>query len=278
MSVANRLGFLMMNNVVQRLPIYMTGAGHWDHQEPIERPDGFPQYQWLHCVSGEGELKVNGRIHRIKPGAGMFLHPDESHAYYSVERPWEVYWITFMGSEVQALAELAGFGETAVYEAHSQELILNHLKNGLSLTLSNQPGAALECAKLAYMFLIDLTTDRMMRAASTDQGYLRLQPVFNYMDEHYHRDIPLQELAEQLGVSVQHLCLLFRNNVNKRPMEYLNQLRIHKSKELLLQSPVARIQEIALQVGFTTPGYFSTLFKRTEGMTPETFRKLNGVR
>jgi len=46
----------------------------------------------------------------------------------------------------------------------------------------------------------------------------------------------------------------------------------------MLQSPDARIGEIARMVGFETPGYFSTLFKRYEGMTPETFRKLNWLR
>lgn len=276
--MANKLGFLMQTDSVTKLPVYMTGAGHWDHQDPIHRPEGYPQYQWLHCVSGEGELKVNGHAYRVKPGSGMFLYPDEEHAYYGVEKPWEVYWITFMGSEVELIAQLAGIHASGVYALHSQELILNHMKNALSLTLSGQPFAGLECSKLVYMFFMDLINDRSMHASSADQGYLRLKPVFDYMEEHYDRDIPLHELAQELGVSVQHLCLLFRKMMNKRPMEYLNQLRIHKSKERLLECPDARIGEIANQVGFTTPGYFSTWFKRTEGMTPEAFRKLNGVR
>lgn len=275
--MANKLGFLMQSDTMMQLPIYMTGAGHWNHQEPIHRPDGYPQFQWLHCVNGQGELKVGGQTYRVKPGSGMFLYPDEEHAYYSMEKPWEVYWITFMGRDAENLAQLAGINTSGVYAVHSQELILNHMKNALSLTCSDKPLAGLECSKLAYMFLIDLMTDRM-HASSTDQGYLRLQPVFDYMENHYQRDIPLQELAEQLRVSTQHLCLLFRKILNKRPMEYLNQLRIQKSKERLLECPDARIGEIAGQVGFTTPGYFSTLFKRMEGMTPEAFRKLNGVR
>ncbi|WP_339322708.1 AraC family transcriptional regulator [Paenibacillus sp. FSL W8-0194] len=276
--MANKLGFLMQTDTVLKLPVYMTGAGHWDHQDPIHRPGGYPQFQWLHCVSGQGELAVRGQTYRVRPGSGMFLYPDEEHAYYGVEKPWEVYWMTFLGPEVEALARLAGMNESAVYPVHRQELILNHMKNALSLTFSDKPLAGLECSKLAYMFFIDLMTDMTMHAPSTDQGYLRLQPVFDHMEEHYARDLPLQELALQIGVSAQHLCLLFRKILNKRPMEYLNQLRIHKSKERLLEFPEARIGEIARQVGFTTPGYFSTLFKRTEGMTPEAFRKLNGVR
>ncbi|BFH65699.1 AraC family transcriptional regulator [Paenibacillus azoreducens] len=275
--MANKLGFLMQSDTMMQLPIYMTGAGHWNHQEPIHRPDGYPQFQWLHCVSGQGELKVGGQAYRVKPGSGMFLYPDEEHAYYSMEKPWEVYWITFMGRDAESLAHLAGINASGVYTVQSQELILNHMKNALSLTCSDKPLAGLECSKLAYMFLIDLMTDRM-HASSTDQGYLRLQPVFDYMENHYQRDITLQELAEQLRVSTQHLCLLFRKILNKRPMEYLNQLRIQKSKERLLECPDARIGEIAGHVGFTTPGYFSTLFKRMEGMTPEAFRKLNGIR
>ncbi|MGZ9586054.1 AraC family transcriptional regulator [Paenibacillus marinisediminis] len=278
MRMRDTFGFLMQSDTEAKLPIYMAGAGHWENQDPVDRPDGYPLYQWLHCLSGEGELRVNGHTARVKPGTGMFLYPDEPHAYSSIQSPWEVCWITFSGREAAAMARVAGLTHSGVYGVSSQELIVNHMKNALSLTLSGKPLAGLEGSKLVYTFLIDMMKYMTVQQPSVDQSYFRLQPVFDYMEQHYSRDITLEELADQLGLSVQHLCLLFRRILNKRPVEYLNQLRIHKSKEMMLQSPDARIGEIARMVGFETPGYFSTLFKRYEGMTPETFRKLNWLR
>lgn len=68
--MANKLGFLMQTDTVMKLPVYMTGAGHWDHQDPIHRPGGYPQFQWLHCVSGQGELGPRANV----PGQTRFGH------------------------------------------------------------------------------------------------------------------------------------------------------------------------------------------------------------
>ena len=208
----------------------------------------------------------------------MFLYPNEPHAYYSIHEPWEVCWISFSGEDAERMSKLAGLVHSGVYGVSSHELIVNHISNALTLTLSEKPMSGLECSKLVYMFLIDMMKYTMVHPLSADQSYLRLQPVFAYMEQHYGREVTLAELAEQMGISVSHLCLLFRRILDKRPIEYLNQLRVHKSKERMLLAPDARIGEIARHVGFETPGYFSTLFKRYEGMTPETFRKLNGIR
>lgn len=274
----NTIAFSMQSAGETKLPVYMTGAGHWDHQEPIDRADGYPQFQWLYCMTGEGELIVNGQTSAVKPGTGMFLYPDEAHTYRSVKEPWEVYWITFSGREAALLSQMAGLSHSGVYGVSSHELIVNHMRQALYLALSDKPLAGLECSKLVYMFLIDMMKVMTRHTPSVDESYLRLEPVFEYMEKHYRSHITLEQLANEMEISISHLCLLFRRIVDKRPMQYLNQIRIHKSKELLLKLPDARVGEIALMVGFETPGYFSTLFKRNEGMTPEAFRKLNRLR
>ena len=61
-----------------------------------------------------------------------------------------------------------------------------------------------------------------------------------------------------------------------RPIEYITHLRLETAKSLLLDSPSLPISKIALRVGYTSPSYFSALFRAAEGHTPEEFRRGEG--
>ncbi|WNR45728.1 AraC family transcriptional regulator [Paenibacillus roseipurpureus] len=273
-----RFAFLMHSDIETKLPIYMCGAGHWESQETIIRTEGYPLFQWLFCTNGEGMLKLGHEEMSVKPGMGIYLLPNEPHEYRAIQEPWEIYWLNFKGEQALPMTLLAGLDRSGVYRMTNSELMIHHMKAALALALSEKPLVGLECSKLLYNLIIDMMKSITIRQQSIEQNYLRLQPVFDYMESHYTNKITLEDMAELLNVSTQHLCLLFRKIVNHRPVEYLNLLRINKSKELMLQEVDARIGEIARRVGFDTPGYYSTLFKKTEGMSPETFRRMNRLR
>ena len=82
----------------------------------------------------------------------------------------------------------------------------------------------------------------------------------------------MEELCAVSGVSKQYLCLLFRNSLGSRPMEYITKRRIQAAKELLTATDKT-IEEIAAETGFCTPSYFCKLFRRYEGITPTGFRR-----
>ena len=271
----DRLAFLILTERETLLPVYTRSVGHWDHQEKTVRPEGYPAFQWLYCSSGEGVLRVRGKEHAVYPGTGMFLYPNEPHEYEGTE-PWELDWITLYGPEVEPLARLADLTRSGVYKVRSPEPQLAHLRNAQAIALSRRPFVGMECSKAAYALLLDLGSGLSGGPpGGSERGAERLQPVFDYMEAHYRRTVTLDELAAEAGISAKHLCLIFKKTVQMRPMEYLNLLRIRKSKEIMLQERHVPLKEIALRVGFETPGYFSQLFKKSEGMAPDLFRKLN---
>ncbi|WP_234340328.1 AraC family transcriptional regulator [Gorillibacterium timonense] len=269
------MAFLILTEQETLLPVYSKSVGHWDHQEKTVRKEGYPSFQWLFCSSGSGVLRVREEEIPVLPGTGMFLYPHEPHEYEGIE-PWEVDWITLYGPQVEPLAKLAGLTRSGVYKVQQPAPLLAHLRSAQAIALSNRPLIGLECSKAAYSLLLDMT--RYLSWGSTgshESGSERLQPVFDYMETHYPLPVTLEELAEVIGVSAKHFCLIFRRTVKMRPMEYLNLLRIRKSKEIMLQERNLPLKEIAGMVGFETPGYFSLLFKKAEGMTPDLFRRLN---
>ncbi|MFB1100443.1 helix-turn-helix domain-containing protein [Terribacillus sp. JSM ZJ617] len=65
----------------------------------------------------------------------------------------------------------------------------------------------------------------------------------------------------------------FKEVLGITPLRYLHQVRINKSKELLLKKHTYSITTIGLEVGYNDSAHFSTKFKEQEGMTPKEFRK-----
>jgi len=85
--------------------------------------------------------------------------------------------------------------------------------------------------------------------------------------------LDLSQLAEITGVSQFHLVRIFKEKYGYPPIRFMQKLRIEKAKELLRQEPDSRkIYEIAELSGFKDPLYFSKVFSKWTGMSPEKFR------
>ncbi|RPH59065.1 MAG: AraC family transcriptional regulator, partial [Chloroflexi bacterium] len=81
-----------------------------------------------------------------------------------------------------------------------------------------------------------------------------------------------QQMAKAVGVSEDYLGRIFQQELGLSPMEYLNRYRIKEAKVLLSQT-CASVTEIAAQVGFDDPAYFSRAFSKQVGFSPRAYRK-----
>ena len=93
-----------------------------------------------------------------------------------------------------------------------------------------------------------------------------------YLHEHYADDISRQDLAHHVGLDDDYLTSCFRKELGMTPIAYLNRYRVNQAKRLLTCTSKS-ITEIALEVGFSDSGYFSRVFRREVGMSPEPFRR-----
>ena len=87
------------------------------------------------------------------------------------------------------------------------------------------------------------------------------------MDE----NISLRSVAEAVGLSPSYLSALFKREIGQNLSEYLTNVRIRRSKELLCCTS-KMIYEIAYAVGFRDYRYFSQIFKKYTGQTPRQFQ------
>jgi transcriptional regulator GlxA family with amidase domain len=96
-----------------------------------------------------------------------------------------------------------------------------------------------------------------------------------YLHQNYVRPISRWEIAEAVGVSGDYLSRVFSRELNISPWDYLNRFRVLQSKQLLLHTGDT-IGAIARQVGFKDQAYFSRVFRKVTGLSPQGFRGKNG--
>lgn len=92
------------------------------------------------------------------------------------------------------------------------------------------------------------------------------------LEEQYAEDLSLETISAEIAVSKNYFCYLFKRETGVSVWNYLTNIRIRRAKELLLQTDM-KSYEISFQVGYDNPGYFSKIFKKLEGMTPNEFRE-----
>jgi len=93
-----------------------------------------------------------------------------------------------------------------------------------------------------------------------------------YLHQNYTRSISRWEIADSVGVSEDYLSRVFNRELNISPWDYLNRYRVLQSKHLLLHTADS-VGVIAHQVGFKDQAYFSRVFHKVTGMSPQAFRE-----
>ena len=101
---------------------------------------------------------------------------------------------------------------------------------------------------------------------------LILRKAIDYIHDHYNEQVTLNEVAENIYVSTFYISRMFKKELGKSFVDYLNDVRIEKSKELL-KDVRYKTYEVAEIVGISDPHYFSKLFKKYSGMTPSEYRE-----
>ena len=98
-----------------------------------------------------------------------------------------------------------------------------------------------------------------------------------YLHENFSRALTRWEIAEAVGVSEDYLSRVFNRELGISPWEYLNRFRVLQAKTLLSQTDES-IQSIARKVGFNDQSYFSRVFHKINGVSPQAYRESTGGR
>lgn len=99
----------------------------------------------------------------------------------------------------------------------------------------------------------------------------RIQLVVDYLNSHSEETYTIKKMSDMAGLSESRFRTLFRQQVGKKPLEYLNEIRVMvAARKLLLTTD--NISDIGYSLGFNDVNYFIRVFKKYFCMTPKQYR------
>ncbi|MEI6412502.1 MAG: helix-turn-helix domain-containing protein, partial [Bacteroidota bacterium] len=100
-----------------------------------------------------------------------------------------------------------------------------------------------------------------------------IQKFTNYIDAHYARqDFQVTDLCQEMNLSRSQLYRKIKALFGESISDYIQQVRLEKARNLLLEGKLS-VAEIAYQVGYSSPDYFSTVFRSKYNVAPSQIRK-----
>nr|WP_314930295.1 response regulator [Shuttleworthia satelles] len=94
-----------------------------------------------------------------------------------------------------------------------------------------------------------------------------------YLSQHYRQPINLNLVAQHLNYNPNHLTKIYQQYYNTSPSKYLIQLRIQQARQIMDSDPDIPIRAVGEAVGYPDPGYFSRIFKKYTGSSPQKYRE-----
>ncbi|MFT3783845.1 MAG: helix-turn-helix domain-containing protein [Nibricoccus sp.] len=257
--------------------LLVTDAGFFPHAigHRVERPQGAATHLVIACLHGRGWIRAASRTQPVGAGDLVWLRANEPHAYGSDrEDPWTISWAHFRGDECTHWRKLLGWAsdeETEIgHVAPHQlaELKLEHVYAALELGYALPQLLSAAIALRSFFCAAMQLTSANRPTPSTAE---RINAVQEKLRESCALPFRLEEIAAAANLSVPHFSELFRRQTGYAPIDYLIRQRIQRAC-LLLDTTEHPIGDIATQVGYNDPYYFTRSFRRVMGCSPRAYR------
>lgn len=119
-------------------------------------------------------------------------------------------------------------------------------------------------------------TNRVYRCHRKPPLSKEIQSCCEYIQFHIDSHLTVENLADRLGYAKYYLTQKFKKETGQNIRDYIRAQKIERAKFLLQNSPMS-IQEISSLLCFSSCSYFATVFRELVGISPQEYRKANGV-
>lgn len=246
------------------------------------------ELQFCFVTNGRVQITVDRTVHLLTAGMGIFVNARILHmakpltpaAAYCCIDVGPALVSSFPGSTVERayitplLSDISRASLVLSPDIPWQDTILERLGNIYSDYTKKKAGYELSITShLLYCMWILLfrTVPEDYQQKSRESS--RLIELTSYIHIHYKEKLTLSQLSGQVSLCPNECCRYFKKHMGITLFEYINNVRISKSSEALLEQPEATISRIAYDYGFSTTSLYIQRFRNATGMTPGEFRK-----
>ena len=216
----------------------------------------------LLMVEGQGNLQISGKHYELNPGTLVFIFEGERMAADCIEGSRDLY-VDFGGSRAKELFHR--------FDIASYNRRFENLDGLIPLWHESLSRASQLTIDLAAESILLYTFSRLFGNLSEQSSLMSRIMKFseaNFSDP----DLSLSSLAEKFGYNAKYISHLFKERMGIGYTEYLRSLRL-KYAVSLLEHGIDSVKNVALLSGFSDPLYFSSVFKKTLGVSPKDYGK-----
>lgn len=263
-------------NEERLLPVYVYGSEALANQAKMSRDAGFMLHSQLSlCYSGEGIFTDHNNIsHKVKSGDIMYFTSSAPNSYKPVIKPWRMDYIVMGGYALNEFMPFLGYLKSGVIHLSDdvRDRVYKNFKKIIELNNSDKSDTHAVCSRIMYRLLCDIAS--CISAEKNDKTDL-IMPCVDYIKSNYMNDISISYLADMINVTPTYLGIIFKKVYNITPQKFLTNIRIDRSKQLLVNYKDMPLADISAQCGFNSTSYFCNTFKKIMGITPTEYRSIN---
>lgn len=236
----------------------------------------------LHLVyidSGYGWYKNDaGEQYRIVPGTAILLYPNVHHSYApDPERGWSEFWVGCDGSFPNWLVTENAFMNKNLFMRVGRFRGLMEDFSQLCLTAMARHSPAIKSQLLGG--IINRLLGRIMVIQSTPQGRMEdadqnaTETIIAHLEANIESDVDMATLPDLVGMRYDKLSRLFQEATGMTPHQYYLDRKIKVAMDYLRSG--LSVKETSYRLCFDSPYYFSRLFKKKTGDSPQTYKSKN---
>ena len=286
----NYFKYLNIKPTEERWGLYVTSVGY----SKIEPNDHYPNQvhpQSHHLTWNRGRILNDYYVVFISKGKGLyasaltqpfelnagtcfFLYPGVLHRYKPDPKiGWEEYWVGFNGYYVEQLMNNGFFdGQDPFISLGLNKDILILFRDLINTVQASLTGYPQQIAGITLQILGLINNIAEHHEYNDDPVGKLISKAKFIIQESFEDNLDMEKLARELPMGYSAFRKAFKRITGESPNQYHLNLRLERAKNLLATT-VLNISEIADQTGFESVFYFSKLFKKKNGISPNAFRK-----